>query len=205
MTRRFEGRVQCPHCGKSHTQETAFERWVRNHHALDSRKSGIVRFDCDVLLHKYLTPTDKKGTRDIQCVMFIEVKMHGANVGEAQRDTLSMFSQVLLNRRPNIHGPKKGIHAKDHCPPSRCKSHILGREVSLHLFGGHLLQFEHESPGDSGWIAWDYKPINEEMLLKLLRFELNPHTLRPIDWRRRSSDHESHNSQMLLFVDGQNQ
>jgi len=199
VTRKFEGRVQCPHCKKWHTQETAFERWMRNHHELDSRKSGIVRFDLDLLLHRYLTPGDKKGTREIQAVMFIEVKTRGGILRPAQKDTLGMLQQVLRNRRRNIHSSKKGPHAKNHCPLTRCWSHLLGRDIILRMFGGHLLEFECDSPDDTGWIAWDKKTINEEMLLRLLRFELDPDTLKPIDWRRRYSDFKSRNSQLFLF------
>lgn len=200
MTRRFGTLVTCPHCKASITAETAFERWMRNHDELDSRAIGLVRFDCDLLLHRYLTPTDKKGTRDLQCLMFVEVKTHGADVSPAQHDTLIMFDQVLKNRRPNMHRGKKGLHAKGHVPPAKVRSLLLKRDVALWMFGGHLLQFSGEAPEDSEWIMWDRRAIKVPQLIALLRFEVDPYDLRPIDWRRRYSDFQETKSQLTLFT-----
>src|SRR5208283_4280506 len=88
MTRTFGENVCCPFCGKWHTAETNFERWMRNKEELDSRIEGIVRFDCDIILHRYLFHDDKKGSRVFQCIMFIEVKTHGAEPSASQEDTL---------------------------------------------------------------------------------------------------------------------
>lgn len=199
MTRTFDGLVTCPHCGKSHTAETAFERWIRNNKALDSRQAGIVRFDLDVLLHKYITHTDKRGRRDIQAMMFIEAKTHWADVSDSQKDTLPLLSQVMRNRRPNIHRRRRGRHAVDHAAPCKAHSRMQNREICLRMFGGHLLQMEGESPDDGGRIMWDYKPITEEALVALLRFELDPDSLTPIDWRRRYSSFKEHKRQGKLF------
>src|SRR6187399_274333 len=106
MTRAYRGLVHCPSCGTSHSAETAFERWMRGEPALDSRTAGIVRFDCDVLLHRYCLVTDQKSSRNLQCLMFVEVKTYMAEPSDAQRDTLSLMSQVLRNRRPNMHQQK---------------------------------------------------------------------------------------------------
>ena len=202
MTRAYEGRVQCPNCGTVHTAETAFERWMRNEPRLDSKSAGIVRFDCDVLLHKYLFKEDKKGGRDLQCIMFIEVKTRGGVLRPAQQDTLSMLSQVLINRKRNIHGDKKGRHAVDHLPPARVKSLMFNRSVALRMFGGHLLELEADEPVSSAWIKWDYKIITADVLVSILRFEVDPHDpKRKMDWRRRYSDFETPQTEFEFVKD----
>lgn len=186
MTRTFDTMVHCPNCGIAHSAETAIERWIRKQERLDSRIEGIVRFDCDILLHRYKLRVDKMGATDTQCVMFIEVKTHGAEPSLSQTDTLSLFSQVLRNRRPNRHQAKKGRHANDHTPPARTWSKARSKSIGLRMFGGHLLQMENESPDDSAWMKWDWKPITVDHLIALLRFEIDPDTLKEIDWRRRT-------------------
>lgn len=187
MTRTFDTLVQCPQCGHEHTAETAMERWIRGHPQLDSREAGIVRFDIDILLHRYMIKTDwLRGTRTLQCMMFIEVKTHGANVTPSQQDTLSALSQIMRNRRANRHAHKRGRHAADHVPPSKVWSIASKKKVRLRLYGGHLLRLSDVDPPSSEWITWDNKPIDVETLVKLLRFDLDPDTLREADWRRRS-------------------
>jgi hypothetical protein len=159
---------------------------MRGHPALDSVRESIVRFDLDVLLHRYRVETDTGGTRDIQCMMFIEVKTRGANVSPAQRDTLSLLNQVMRNRRGNRHQRKPGRHATDHVPLCKAYSMKLRRRIKLWMFGGHLLRMSGVDPATSDWMTWDNRPIDVEMLVFLLRFERDADTLRPRDWRRRS-------------------
>ena len=185
MTRQFNSRVQCEHCGRDTSAETAFERWVRNHPQLDSRTAGIVRFDLDLLLHRYAGLIDGLGSRDIQCLMFIEVKTYGSRVTDAQRDTLFTLNQVLRNRKPNRHRAKRGAHLEDHIPLAKTYSWCNKRRVALKLFGGHSLRLSAGCPEKSAWIEWDHKAIDVDALVRLLRFEIDPDTLEPIDWRRR--------------------
>lgn len=190
MTRRFEGQVVCPKCGHTHTAETAFERWMRNERGLDSIRDGIVRFDLDLLLHRYKRSIDKKGIRDIQCMMFIEIKTFNAPLKSAQRDTLSMLSQALRNRRRTPHTKKQGLHLKNHCPPTKAYSRREKRDVVLWMLGGHLLTLSGDDPVSSESIMWDEtKPIDIATLIELLRFDRYPDgKLEMIDWRRRYSD-----------------
>lgn len=186
MTRRFDGRVFCPHCRRWHTAETAFERWMRGQEQLDS-SLGIVRFDLDVLVHRYMTHTDKRGCRDLQLLMGIEVKTHGGELRLTQQDSFSMLSQVMRNRKKNVHRDKRGRHAKDRNPPCKVWSHILRRDVALRLYGMHLLELSGDDPDDSVSIAWDKKPIKRQDLIDVLRFDIDPDTLDLPDWRRRYS------------------
>lgn len=178
MTRKFNENVFCPHCRQWHPAENAFNQWVRRHPQLDSRDVGIARFDCDVLIHRYKVARDGMGDRTIQCLMFIEVKTHGADASDAQLDTLGLLSQVLRNRRRNRHREKIGRHLADHTPPAVAHSRLLGRKVALRVFGGHLLQLSGNDPTDSEWMKWDWRDINAEQLVRLLLFELDP------DWKK---------------------
>lgn len=184
MTRSFNKKIRCPNCGHEHTVETDFERWMRSNGELDSRRAGIVRFDLDILLHKYLHLVDGKGTRDIQCIMFIEVKTFMAVPSQSQVDTLSMLNQVLRNRRKNIHSnPRPQVEQQ----VTHAVSKIMNRKVRLKLYGGHLLQLDGSCPETSSLILWDNKTISKPDLIELMRFERDPD--RPhlkIDHRRRS-------------------
>ena len=184
MTRTFNEKIRCPKCGHEHTAETDFERWMRNCSDLDSRRKGIVRFDLDVLLHKYLIHEDGKGSRDIQCLMFVEVKTRMAKPSDSQRDTLSMLNQVLRNRRPNRHSkPYRQMDAT----VRKVRSTFLDKDVTLKMYGGHLLQLSDTMPDNSGVMRWDNWKITKHHLIELLTFARDPD--RPnqmIDHRRRS-------------------
>lgn len=191
MTRRFNTQIKCPQCGALITAETALERWIRNHPGLHSVREGLVRFDLDILIHKYKIFIDKKGTREIQCQMFIEAKTNGAVLDESQRDSFSMLSQIMRNRKSNIYSERKGLHASNHTPPCKVISHLLQKEISLRLFGGHLWTLSGNDPNDSEWMTWDYKPVTVDQIISVLRFEIDPDNLDiKMDWRRRSSDFE---------------
>ena len=200
MTRRFGGFINCPKCGHSHTNESALERWIRNDRQLDSIGSGIVRFDIDILLHRYNFSKDHKGARNVQAMMFIEAKTHGAELTPSQQGTLSALSQILRNRRANMHQDKLGRHASDHVPPATVVDPKRQTEHALYLYGGHLLRMSDVDPMQSEWMEWDNKPITADQLRSLLLFEIDPDTFRPIDWRRRSAAFAARNKkQRRLF------
>ena len=186
MTRTMNSSLECPTCKCQMSMETRFERWMRDHRILDSRE-GLVRFDLDVLLHRYMVKEDGFGRRDIQALMFLEVKTYGATMSDCQRDTMHLLNQVLRNRRKNINGRRDKYNAKDHVPLARAMSTIRGEKICLRMFGGHLLTFEGSGPEDSEWIRWDKTEITADMLLDLLRFERDPdapHLM--LDIRRRT-------------------
>jgi hypothetical protein len=151
-------------------------------------QSGIARFDIDVLLHRYLTLRDKRGQREVQAIMFVEIKTRDADMTLAQRDTLGMLNQVLRNRKRNMHCERRGRHLSDHTPLASAYSHVRQGRVRLRMFGGHVLRFSGTCPSDSRSMTWDGKQINVHQLIALLRFDLDPDTIEPIDWRRRYAE-----------------
>ena len=150
MTRSFNSRIDCPTCRCQMTVETAFERWVRDNDDLDSG-SGIVRFDLDMLIHKYMFDD----RRDLQAMMFVEVKTFGAEVSKSQADTLGAFRQIMNGDR--------WIH-----------SQMTNEDSFLCLFGGFVLTFEKTCPDDSSWIRWHGRQITAAQLVRILSFELDP-------------------------------
>lgn len=185
MTRQFNSRIKCQHCGCMTTEESPMERWIREHPRLDSR-NGIVRFDVDILLHRFKTFDDLKGSRFIEFMMFIEVKTFSAELTDSQQDTLGLLNQLLRNRRPNMHGsPRRQLEGQ----PAMAYSRKKKREVPLRLLGGHLLQLSGSSPLDSESIFWDYKRIDIETLVELMLFDRDPDNLNASrrDWMRRRS------------------
>lgn len=185
MTRRFNSRIRCEHCGNTTSEESPMERWIRNHPTLDSR-NGIVRFDIDILLHRYKSFIDAKGRRDIEFMMFIEVKTFSASLTNTQQDTLGLLNQLLRNRKSNMHStPKRQVNNQ----PPKVYSRMKRREIPLRLLGGHLLQLSGSCPESSERITWDYKPIDINTLVELMLFERDPDNLdaRKGDWMRRRS------------------
>jgi len=188
VTRDFIQTAKCPNCGTHVPAETPIRHWIRTCPKLDSSSKGaaIVCFDSDILVHKYLTHTDKKGTRDVQALMFIEAKSHAnheVRMSDSQRDTLGILNQLLRNRRRNIY---KSLRRRQvtYCP-NKVYSSLNKKNVWLRGFGGHLLELSNNDPDDSNWMRWDgMHLITQSELIKLLRFETDPDTMRPISWRR---------------------
>lgn len=166
MTRRFATYVTCTRCGANHTAESAFQRWVRENPELDSSDGHVVS-DFDFFVHRFMTPT---AGRAIQAVMFLEVKTKWAEMRISQRKSLSIARQLIQNRRglERLHEVTDGIR---------------GPTIRVWNFGGFELRFSGESPTDSDRITWSGKKISAETLEMLLRFDIDPQTLRPIDWR----------------------
>lgn len=182
MTRSFGQTIHCSYCGKETTQETAFARWVRNEPELYSHL-GYCFSDIDVnsflyIVHKYRTQHE----REIQYLMMLEVKIFSGDVKESQRETISFISQIFRNRKET---PTKKNNRRQLNPTiNKLYSTLSKRFIIPKLFGFHLLQFSETGPEDSNLIKWDHIwTISKEKLIKLLKFELDPDTLKPMDLR----------------------
>ena len=182
MTRPHLAQFYCPNCQTYHTAESGFGRWIRNNPALDSR-SGFCVVDQDYWVHAYKTHE----TREFQCLMCVEIKTHGGKMSYAQRDTLHIVNQLLRNRRAT---PTKSDARAGGSSVRTVHSAALGREINLRSFGAFVLTFDGLGPDDSSVITWGggdgrskYVEISCEVLTGLLRFDLDPDTLKPLDLR----------------------
>jgi len=169
MTRKFNIKYTCQHCGKQTTAETDFGRWMRNHPDLDV-VNGIVRTDMDHIILRYKTSLDQ---RDFQLMMVVEVKERGAESDPCQIDILSFLRQAIerkqLNMYQRVRKDKKGGVG---C--LQLYSKLNHRWVRFRFFGVFLLQFENTGPANSKWIKWNRQPITEGDLVGLLAMERHP-------------------------------
>ena len=141
-----------------------------------------MRADLDHIVHRYTFP---QYGRNLQAVMIIEVKTYvdftkKELIRVQQADSLHLINQLFRNRRTNIHKKAKwqagtsGVWAF---------SLYAKRNVMVRFYGVHGLYFSGAGPEDSDRIDWDCTKINIITLKRLLRFEIDPDTLRDIDTR----------------------
>lgn len=156
--------------------DTPFCAWLRRQQKelpSYSETCGFVASDNDVHIHRYMTEVDGRGTREIQALMFLEIKTRGGKVHDSQRDTL----------------------VKLHACLGKCKIEFDGQ--AIRHFGVSFIFLSGTDPDDSETIHWGRfdprdessrvirgKKITKEKLLKLLRFELHPDNLEPRPFRR---------------------
>lgn len=176
MTRRFNQTVMCPHCQRLHTAESGFGRWMRNHPELKSG-DGHVSSDLDYINHCYKIDHN----RECQYLMYIEIKTHKSKLSESQEDTLYLVNQFMRNDK-HTSGKRRKRHLDNR--PDKAWSTLLKKNITVRAFGIHILTFENNSPDDSLWIKWDNTIINTDILLQLIKFEIHPDTLKPMDLRK---------------------
>ena len=184
MTRQFNAQFHCANCKTWQTQETMFGRWIRNNKELDSSRGYCVT-DQDYWIHRFKT----EGSRGFQCIMLVEIKTMNAELSKAQSDTLWIVDQLMRNRRNTP--TKKTTILQAGNGPARVRSVMAGTDVTLKAFGVHVLTFSGLGPDDSDEIKWDSKQIDTDILTKILRFDLDPDTLMPIDFRNHHRTHEN--------------
>lgn len=183
MTRPFNNTMQCPVCKTESTVETALGRWLRGCKELRS-EDGINIFDEDYccerrIVHRY---KDEQGKRDVQLFMCIEVKTYGSNPSDAQKSSLSIYSQYLSNYTGNVH-TQRGVTTDATGKKRKVFDKVFNRLVSVRHYGVHLLVFEKTSPEDSLWIKWDNKLISVKQFTDLMSFNIHPYTLQKLDAR----------------------
>lgn len=156
--------------------DTPFCAWLRRQQEelpSYSETCGFVASDNDVHIHCYMTEIDSRGTREIQALMFLEIKTRGGRVHDSQRDTLVKLHACLA------------------------KGNIVFSGQTIRHFGVSFIFLSGMDPDDSETIYWGRfdqskpfsrvirgKKITKEQLLKLLRFELHPDNLAPRPFRR---------------------
>jgi hypothetical protein len=190
MTRHHNTQFHCPNCKTWHTSETIFGRWIRNNKQLDSSE-GFCVIDQDYWIHRFKHYDD----RDFQLIMLVEIKTNSADLTDAQRDTLHIANQIMRNRSWT---PTKQLkHQPDLSVVRKVRSIKNKKFINVRVYGVHCLRFSHLGPDDSDWIIWDHNQIDQETLTQLLRFDLDPDTLKPIDLRNHHINPKKH--QLSLF------
>ena len=193
MTRPFNAQFHCPNCKTWNTSETMFGRWIRNNRQLES-KTGYSVMDQDYHIHKFKT---YKG-RDFQCWMMVEIKTMGQEMTMAQIDTLHMINQLTRNRRQT---PTKELNFQSGTSVSKVWSCVADKYVFVRSYGVHVLTFAGLGPEDSEWMKWDKQIIDEPTLTKIMRFDLDPDTLRPLDLRNHHPSRMGSAPQINIFID----
>lgn len=185
MTPPWNQYVPCPVCGAQVSTEQPIDAWIRNHPELDSKRDGIVISDSDKWVHRYLVRTKGADPREVQYLMLIEIKAHGACEDDSQSDTLAIVNQLLRTVAWKFQRDA-GRFISGHPHNVRVVfSPYSGRNIQVINYGKHLLRLSGLTPDDSEWMTWDAKPINASQLVKLLRFDLLPDSLNPNEHRRR--------------------
>lgn len=185
MTSGWRETVPCPKCGCAVLTEQPIKAWIRTHRELDSRQACLCIGDSDLWIQRYGQRT-RPGMldRSTQYLMLIEIKTHGRNLDDSQRDLLHMVNQ-LLRTMPWKEQRHNGKFVPGHVQNYRdVYSFIARRRVQILCYGVHKLIVSGSTPADSEWMTWDDKPITSNQLWKLLRFGLSPDTLRPLEDRR---------------------
>ena len=164
------------------SEETPFGKWLRNKGVGDGPlpSSFFAPTDVDMILHRYLSGEDAMASREVQHVLWLEVKTRNGTLSSWQHETLFYYHQLLYKTA------KGSILAR--------KLRRLGRSpVSVWSYGVSILQLPGVSPDDfdyanygrfdiKGEIQW--RRIGTEQLIGLCAFNLRPDTLAKMSLRR---------------------
>lgn len=185
MTTAWRETVDCPRCGWRVSSEQPIKAWIRGHGDLDSRQACLCIGDCDLWVQKYGIRAHHTGIdRSVMYIMLVEVKTHGRTLDDPQRELLGIVSE-LLRTKPYKEQRADGRFITGHGQNVRVvRSYARGRRpIQLHCYGVHVLTLSGSTPEDSKRITWDLAEVTKEQLVGILRYDLDPDTLRPIDHR----------------------
>lgn len=180
MTAPFRRKAVCPNCNYDIPLEDEISTWVRNHPMLRS-SDGFTFMDKDLICHRFKTTHG----REFQCMMFVEVKTNNAKLKEWQRDTMHIGDQLFRNDKTT---PTKKARRHINNVPEKVWSPMSKSWVKVKAFGWHLLALSGRDPDLSESIVWDKSLVTLNDLIMLLRFDLHPDTLQPMDFRKHHRD-----------------
>lgn len=148
--------------------DVPFMAWMRDQGDLPSysKTCGVVSTDVDCWIHRYMTEVDSIGTRNLQAIMFLEVKSRGGQPSPSQLDSLRKVDAFRKTADRSL----------------QC---VINCGVSV-------LRLSNLSPDDSEVMYWgrfskgklSYRTIDKSQLLLLMRFELHHDNLTPRPFRR---------------------
>lgn len=177
--------------------EDRWKAWFRNNPELDSQIHGISIMDTDMWVHKF---GERRGRitgwdRGVQYLMKIEVKTWGASVGPAQMDTINAVDNLLRTKpwkEHRIDGRLVSGHPQN---VRKVFSRIADQDVRIICHGVHILRMDKDTPGTSDWLKWDEREITVDTLLRIMRYEVDPDSLRALEHR----EHKKASDQPPLF------
>jgi len=184
MTSPWREVVACGRCGSPVSTEQPIKAWIRANRELDSREHCLCIGDSDLWVQRYGTrTTPQRLDRNVMYLMLIEIKTHGRDLDDSQRDLLHMVNQ-LLRTNPWAEQRDGGRFVDGHRQNVRhVYSSIAARKIRLYCYGVHKLRLSGSVPGDSEQVTWDDKPITAQELTRLLRYELHPDSLLTMEHR----------------------
>jgi len=116
-------------------------------------------------------------------LMLVEIKTNGADLNEPQRDLLHIINQ-LMRTKPWKEQRDAGRFMPGHQQNARIVySHIAGQKIHCYSYGVHKLRLSDAKPDASDRITWDDKQISTPQLVQILRYDLSPDTLLPLEHR----------------------
>lgn len=136
---------------------------------------GLSVTDFDLVFHRFKRCEDKLGERQVEHMMFVEVKVENEVLGPAQRDTLSVVNGLLLEMVP-VNGSPINVKARP--------GQIIKRDKKIVFHGIHLLRVPASESNGSGFY-WDNKPIDAATLTSVLNIDVDPFTFKKLDVDRR--------------------
>lgn len=160
--------------------DTPFGAWLRRQAELSSQH--FVASDIDWVIHRYKPEIDSVGTREVNYMMFVEVKTFSACLNNSQHESLWFQHQFFQAKQG-----KKSLM-------------LVGAKArrAVWHFGVSVLVFTGGSPEDSQ-IQWrrfrsdgslSRRSITEHELVRLLRFDLHPDSLNQMSARRHHKTRE---------------
>ena len=125
-----------------------------------------------IYVHRYKTLVDGVGTHELQLMMQLEVETRNGHLGNSQRDTL--YKQHFCSHR-EVQFPGQLVRN----------------------FGVAVLSMDGTTPDDSTLLLWErfnhrgrliWREVEQAKLIELLRFDVDPDSLRPIGFSRNASN-----------------
>lgn len=171
MTAQHRRIIICEKCGQETTEETGFGRWLRAQDALPSfgARECFVFSDIDYVVHRYMW----NGSRNKQIVMLIEVKTNDAPISNSQGDTLYKLNALLTDYQRHEQACT-GVPLGRYTNGSVDKSNL----AYIKCAGVHVLTMSGDSPDNSRRIVWGRKKITSDQLVRILRFDIHPKTMK---------------------------
>jgi hypothetical protein len=158
--------------------------------------------DVDLVVLQYGVRRDRLGIdRSVKRQMAIEVKTQGSSPDEQQLENLSILDARTRTVYP-VERDRRGRFGLEHSANIR-----LGRGSRAVLnYGVHVLRMSGDRPDTSDELTWSSvsdgrlmgeRAITLDQLVQVLRFDLHPDTLKPLEPRQ----HKAASSQLLLPID----